>query len=201
MFIFVFISFDIFFRYSLLDPNMKTVDTENVVMTELWRIPQDKSLSCLLGDMESCDTKEIIIGENSVVPDTIKSTKIVTAVGNISVKKHDYREYLVNNVPEAITSDYDTDDLIEDAKNFVTASKTRLVDVEVWKEIDETRRKKRLSRRERSAKMSRNNDRESNTDELAFPPFVPKQLDQLKVGYNVRVISGFNSKIQTGIVR
>ena len=184
---------------------MKTVGTENVVMTELWRIPQDKSLSCLLGDMESCDTEEIIIGENSVVPDTIKSTKIVTAVGNISVKKHDYREYLVNNVPEAITSDYDTDDLIEDAKNFVTASKTRLVDVEVWKEIDETRRKKRLTRRERSAKMSDNKiaaDSNHNvSDDLAFPPFVPKQLDQLKVGYNVRVISGFNSKIQTGIVR
>ena len=183
---------------------MKTVDSENVVMTELWKIPQDKSLSCLLGDMESCDTEEIVIGENSV-PDTIKSTKIITAVGNIFVQKHDYREYLVNNVPEAITSDYDTDDLIEDAKNFVTASKTRLVDVEVWKEIDETRRKKRLTRRERSAKMSDNKiaaDSNHNvSDDLAFPPFVPKQLDQLKVGYNVRVISGFNSKIQTGIVR
>ena len=197
-----FISFG---RYSLLVPNMRTVDSENVVMTELWRIPQDKSLSCLLGDMESCDTEEIIIGENSVVPETIKNTKIISEVGNISIKKHDYREYLVNNVPEAITSDYDTDDLIEDAKNFVTASKTRLVDVEVWREIDETRRKKRLTRRERSANVSKNKmaaDSDHNSsDDLAFPPFVPRQLDQLKVGYNVRVISGFNSKIQTGIIR
>ena len=180
---------------------MKTVDSENVVMTELWRIPKDKSLSCLLGDMESCDTEEIIIDDNPVVKDSIKNITSISAAGNLSVKKHDYREYLVNNVPEAVTSDYDTDDLIEDAKNFVTASKTRLVDVEVWREIDETRRKKRLSRRERSAKTSRNNKSESNTDDLAFPPFVPKQLDNLKVGYNVRVISGVNSKIQTGIVR
>ena len=182
---------------------MKTVDSENVVMTELWKIPKDKSLSCLLGDMESCDTEEIIIDGNPVVKDSIKNITSISGAGNLSVKKHDYREYLVNNVPEAVTSDYDTDDLIEDAKNFVTASKTRLVDVEVWREIDETRRKKRLSRRERSAKMSRNNNNNSDSknDELAFPPFVPKQLDNLKVGYNVRVISGVNSKIQTGIVK
>ena len=181
---------------------MKTVDSENVVMTELWRIPKDKSLSCLLGDMKSCDTEEIIIDHNSEVPDSIKNiTSISAAAGNLSVKKHDYREYLVNNVPEAVTSDYDTDDLIEDAKNFVTASKTRLVDVEVWREIDETRRKKRQTRKERTAKMSRNRITDSNSNELAFPPFVPNQLDHLQVGYNVRVISGFNSKIQTGIVR
>lgn len=183
---------------------MKTVDSENVVMTELWKIPKDKSLSCLLGDMESCDTEEIIIDHNPVVPDNIKNTKsisISTAAGNVSVKKHDYREYLVNNVPEAVTSDYDTDDLIEDAKNFVTASKTRLVDVEVWREIDETRRKKRRTRKERTANMSRTKITDSNSNELAFPPFVPNQLDHLQVGYNVRVISGFNSKIQTGIVR
>ena len=192
----------VFCRYSLLDPNMKTVDSEDIVMTELWRIPQDKSLSCLLGDMESCDTEEIIIDENADYHSDNNNIK-GNSVGKITVKKHDYREYLVNNVPEAVTSDYDTDDLIEDAKNFVTASKTRLVDVDVWREIDENRRRKRLTRRERSATNYRNKIADSNQDnnDLAFPPFVPRQQDQLKIGYNVRVISGFNSKIQTGIVR
>ena len=50
-------------RYSLIDENMKTVETRDHVITELWKVPANKSLSCLLGDMESCETEEIIIGE------------------------------------------------------------------------------------------------------------------------------------------
>ena len=186
---------------------MKTVASDNVVMTELWRIPGDKSLSCLLGNMESCDTEEIVIGEDTEAPDSasgVKTIKNTSVTGNISVKKHDYRDYLVNNVLEAATSDYDTDDLIEDAKNFVTASKTRLVDIEVWREIDETRRQKRLSRKERNEKMSRkelNESKYEKADDLAFPPFVPLQLANLKIGYNVRVISGVSAKILTGVVK
>ena len=171
---------------------MKAIAPENVVMTHLWKIASDKSLNCLLGDMESCENEEIIIGDtnnNEDFVDTSSEAKISKIfdinLANICIKKHDYQDYLVNNVHEMNSSDYDTDDLIEDAKNFVTASKTRLVDSEVWKEIDETRRKKRLSRKERNSKLKQMNENESPIS----LPFVPKCVNDLKVGFNVRVIS------------
>ena len=111
---------------------------------------------------------------------------------NISIPKHDYKDYLVENVPDPNSSDYDTDDLIEDAKNFVNASKTKLVDVEVWKEIDQNRRQKRLSRHERNQKKN-----SGNIDTL---PFVPKHMSDLAVGNNIRVITKAGD-IDTGVVK
>jgi len=53
-------------------------------------------------------------------------------------------------------SDGDTDDLIEDAKNFVKVANIKLVDMEVWNDIDEQRRKRRLTRKERDKIKGKN---------------------------------------------
>ena len=66
----------------------------------------------------------------------------------------DYHDHLV---PQSARyqhhsdSEYDTDDLIEDARNFVIAAgdSSKLVDKSDWANIDEKRRQKRLSRGER----------------------------------------------------
>jgi hypothetical protein len=47
-------------------------------------------------------------------------------------------------------SDYDTDDLIEDARNFVLAAGSKLVGEADWGAIDEKRRQRRRARGERA---------------------------------------------------
>ena len=184
---------------------MNTVASDNIVMTQLWRIPADKSLSCLLGDMESCEAEEIVI---DLAPDTAdtaagsghaNTAAAVPGQRTTSVKKHDYHDYLVNNIPEPESSEYDTDDLIEDAKNFVTASQTRFVDCEVWRDIDATRRQRRVSRRARQERRAATSGQ--GDEQIISPPFVPKQLSDLKVGYNVRVISSSRAKVTSGVVK
>ena len=55
-------------RYSLLDRDMKTVESTSQVITELWKLPSNKSLQCLMGNMGSCDdSDEIIIGDEAQV--------------------------------------------------------------------------------------------------------------------------------------
>ena len=49
-------------RYSLLDRDLHTVDTASHVITELWKLPAEKSLNCLMGQMESCED-DIAIGD------------------------------------------------------------------------------------------------------------------------------------------
>ena len=49
-------------RYSLLDRDLHTVDTASHVITELWKLPAEKSLNCLMGQMESCED-DIVIGD------------------------------------------------------------------------------------------------------------------------------------------
>merc|ERR1712025_224323 len=115
--------------------------------------PSNKSLNCLLGQVESCDNNELVIGHE---PDTNKffSTRSYSLK---PVVKTDYKDYLVptvnigtcDNKNNEQSDGYDTDDLIEDAKNFVKVADTKLVGIEDWKEIDEQRRKRRLTRRER----------------------------------------------------
>ena len=51
-------------RYSLLDRDLKTVDTASHVITELWKLPVDKSLNCLMGQMESFE-EDLSIGEET----------------------------------------------------------------------------------------------------------------------------------------
>ena len=149
-------------RYSLIDADMKSVERRDVVMTEVWRVAADKSLSCILGDMQSCESEEIIIDtvnhadhdtpvENNLSSSRMKKHFGVRTIPSIS--KKDYHEYLINNVEHPGSSDYDTDDLIEDARNFVKESKSRYVDNEVWKEIDQTRRQKRKSKKERDKNL------------------------------------------------
>ena len=96
-------------RYSLLDENMKTVETTDHVITELWKVPANKSLSCLLGDMESCETEEIVIGgeENRTLP-TLDQLDKKTA----DLTSTDYRDHLIGDPGHDGSSDYDTDDLI-----------------------------------------------------------------------------------------
>ena len=178
---------------------MKSVVSEDVVLTDLWKVPGNKSLSCILGDMESCESEEIVIDGNDSTDNKIQKVIIDGNEKNVAIQKLDYHDYLVHNVhPANTSSEYDTDDLIEDAKNFVEASKTRLVDCDVWKDIDQTRRQKRISRKERNEKKARNN---FSADESIHLPFVPKLLSDLQVGNNVRVISNADSKVSNGIVK
>ena len=172
---------------------MKSVVSEDVILTDLWKVPGNKSLSCILGDMESCESEEIVIDGTDAIDSKVQQVIEEDHKKNVSIHKLDYHDYLVNNVhPANTSSEYDTDDLIEDAKNFVEASKTRIVDCDVWKEIDQTRRQKRISRKERNERKTKNN---TSGDESIFLPFVPKSLSDLQLGNNVRVISNTDSRI------
>ena len=83
-------------------------------------------------------------------------------------------------------SEYDTDDLIEDARNFVIAAgnSSKLVDKSDWANIDEKRRQKRLSRGERrrqtgirnSGLGSDGDQAEDETDTVikSTGPFLPR---------------------------
>ena len=51
--------------------------------------------------------------------------------------------------PAPTDADYDTDDLIEDARNFVLAASRKLVDQEDWAEIDDKRKRRRQQRAEK----------------------------------------------------
>ena len=79
-------------RYSLLDRDLKTVDTASHVITELWKLPADKSLNCLMGQMESFE-KDLSIGEetdaSSDFPGQI-SKPIVKPGNSLTDKKRAY---------------------------------------------------------------------------------------------------------------
>merc|ERR1712150_370537 len=101
------------------------------------------------GKIES--DEEEVIGEES---DTLQAYLFKP------VETKDYEKYLVPTLNKPLSdnkyhSDMDTDDLIEDAKNFVKASDIQLVDMEVWNDIDEKRRKRRLSRKERDRRKGK----------------------------------------------
>jgi len=104
-------------------------------------------------------------------------------------------------------SDGDTDDLIEDAKNFVKAADIKLVDMEDWKDIDEKRRKRRLTRSERNKRRMNEemaSDGEDTTDMLSrksCEPFLPRRISDLREGNLVRVISAAGGKVSPGVVR
>ena len=66
---------------------MQSVSSENVVMTDLWRIASDKSLSCILGDMESCETEEIVIDTNSKTDNEIVNSFVKIVNNNEKLKK------------------------------------------------------------------------------------------------------------------
>ena len=173
---------------------MKTVESPDHVITELWKVPANKSLSCLLGDMESFETEDIIIGDE----DDVDLSKTEQSAKKTVLNKTDYRDHLVGQ-EELASSDYDTDDLIEDAKNFVKAANEKFVDVDCWAEIDEKRRQSRLSRKERNQKMSRSVG--SDREERVSRHFVPVRLSELSVGYPVKTIAGLGSQVCKGVVR
>ena len=181
---------------------MKSVETADHVITELWKVPANKSLSCLLGDMESCETEEIIIGEqqqeNRNMPNFQQLDKKTA-----DLTPTDYRDHLIGDPGECLSSDYDTDDLIEDARNFVLAAQEKFVDVDGWVEIDNKRRQTRLSRRARTEKVTRKVAKEENVD-VGLPGtkyFVPRTLSDLKLGLRVKTISCVGSKVCQGVIR
>ena len=184
---------------------MKTVETADHVITELWKVPANKSLSCLLGDMESCETEEIIIGEqqqeNRNMPNFQQLDKKTA-----DLTPTDYRDHLIGDPGQGCSSEYDTDDLIEDARNFVLAAREQFVDVEGWAEIDKKRRQTRLSRKARTEKLSRKVVKEENV--AVGPPglpgskyFVPRTLSDLKLGLQVKTITTVGSKVCPGVIR
>ena len=179
---------------------MKTVETRDHVITELWKVPANKSLSCLLGDMESCETEEIVIGEEEIrnMPNMERLDKKTADRAS-----SDYRDHLIGDPGGCGSSEYDTDDLIEDAKNFVLAAQERFVDVGGWAEIDQKRRQTRLSRKARSEKISRKivNDRGEDVGLTGSKYFVPRTLSDLKLGLQVKTIACVGSKVCRGFIR
>ena len=165
---------------------MNSVSSENVVMTDLWKIASDKSLSCILGNMESCESEDIIIDmEDKADHEEIVNSFVKTVHNNdkskkISISQYDYHDYLINNIEneDQNSSEYDTDDLIEDAKNFVNESQKRFVDCDVWQEIDKIRRQKRSSRRQRNQRSNFS----TNCDFKAHLPFEPNKISDVKIG-------------------
>ena len=84
----------------------------------------------------------------------------------------------------------------------------KLVDTEDWKDIDDKRRKRRLSRKERDRKRESrqfgSDGEENNIDPectATCEPYLPRRISDLKVGYLVRVISAAGSKVSPGVVR
>ena len=51
-------------RYSLIDRDLQSVDKASHVITELWKLPAEKSLNCLMGQMESCED-DVVIGDET----------------------------------------------------------------------------------------------------------------------------------------
>ena len=83
-----------------------------------------------------------------------------------------------------------------------------MVNDEDWKEIEDKKRKRRLSRKERDKKRESRifgSDGEETisdpTDTTTCEPYLPKRISDLKVGYLVRVISARSAKVSPGIVR
>ena len=180
---------------------MKTVQSQEHVITELWKVPANKSLSCLLGDMESCETEDIVIGEDD--NDGANKSKIEQIDNKTFRTKTDYRDHLVVHQEPSNSSDYDTDDLIEDAKNFVRAANEKFVDVDGWREIDEKRRQTRLTRKERNQKLSAgltSGGEEPNAVRLSGH-FVPQRVSDLRLGFGVKTIAAVGSKVCRGVVR
>ena len=163
-------------------------------------MPANKSLSCLLGDMESCETEEIVIGEEEIrnMPNMEQLDKKTS-----DLTSSDYRDHLIGDPGPSCSSEYDTDDLIEDAKNFVLAAQEKFVDVDGWAEIDQKRRQTRLSRKARSEKLSRKVaiDMEENVDLHCSKYFVPRTLSDLKLGLQVKTIACVGSKVCQGFIR
>jgi len=194
-------------RYSLLDRNLNTVDTTSHIITELWKLAGDKSDNCLLGKMESCET-EIVIGV-----ETAANSQMFSHHPEIArhVVKADYRDFLVpteNANTLNSQSDGDTDDLIEDAKNYIRTAQVKLVDNEDWKDIDNKRRKRRLSKKERDKRKESSkfgSDGEENEVDLndikTSEPYLPRRISDLEVGNPVRVISAAGARISPGVVR
>ena len=144
-------------------------------------------------DMEDKDDHEEIL--NSFVKTVHNNDKMK----KMSISQYDYHDYLINNIEneDQISSEYDTDDLIEDAKNFVQESQKRFVDNEVWQEIDTVRRQKRLSRKQRNQRSKPS----TNCDDKPNLPFVPNKISEVKVGQNIKFVSGANSKVVDGVVK
>merc|ERR1712088_1273582 len=117
------------------------------VITQLWKIPSMKHAKALLGQMESCDADILEIGDDEVDKKSSASEEQLT-----SKVETDYRVHLVERAQCATESDYDTDDLIEDARNFVITGKSKLVDMSDWADIDEKRQRRRQKRTEKRRK-------------------------------------------------
>merc|ERR1712156_102668 len=123
----------------------KTVESQQThVITQLWKIPSMKHAKALLGQMESCDSDVLEIGGEEVDSRASASAEQFTAK-----VETDYRVHLVEKTHYNDDSDYDPDDLIEDARNFVITGKSKLVDMADWASIDEKRRLSRQNREEK----------------------------------------------------
>jgi len=200
-------------RYSLIDRNMKTVESQQThVITQLWKIPSMKHAKALLGQMESCDSDVLEIGGEEVDSRTSASAEQFTAK-----VETDYRVHLVEKTHYNDDSDYDTDDLIEDARNFVITGKSKLVDMADWASIDEKRRLSRQSRGEKrrtrkrgestTSSLGSDGDGDGAGDEVdggklkSSAPFLPRRQCELQKGFPVRLLSLAGSRITPGVVR
>merc|ERR1712172_155033 len=162
--------------------------------------------------MESCDADVLEIGG-----DEVDTNKTSTSVHQLTAKvETDYRVHLVERTHCATDSDYDTDDLIEDARNFVITAESKLVDMSDWADIDEKRRTRRQKRKTdtrrkgtpggRSKTSSLGSDGDQGEDELdcqhkSSAPYLPRRQCELRPGFPVRLLSLIGSRITPGVVR
>ena len=82
------------------------------------------------------------------------------------------------------------------------------MDNEDWKDIDNKRRKRRLSKKERDKRKESSkfgSDGEENEVDLndikTSEPYLPRRISDLEVGNPVRVISAAGARISPGVVR
>ena len=102
---------------------------ERTVITELWRLPGEKAAACLLGDFQSCDMED-------------------PPVVSVGAGRPDWRAGLVPGPALQSGSDCDTDELVEDAREFVRAASAGPA---VWQAVEAGRERRRASRRTRDA--------------------------------------------------
>ena len=77
-----------------MDSDLNPVEKDDNVITELWKIQGDKGLKAILGDMQSCEPEEIVIGEEGEVDDTRGNSLAVDTVDSVKIstkKKHELK--------------------------------------------------------------------------------------------------------------
>jgi len=177
-------------RYSLVDRNLHAVDDRDHVITDLWNISNQKVSLAMVGHMNSCQEE-----------DTIIDCSTINDKNNRHVNYKDALIPLEGKLNESDNSDSgnDTDDLIEDARDFVRIGQRKLVTLDDWEKIDYNRKERRRLRLENG--VSSREDLWSKADWAQENPFLPRSLTDLRLGCLVKLLLPSGCGALFGIVR